>query len=268
MKPPNIRVAVSDPTLKDKIKIDISGPLVTVHWLIRFNMPLNEETVNDKNMQVTDTEGYIMRTDISYKDDSNQIVITPLDSYEDQRFYLLKVSNKVCSKKGQSLKSAINILFKLYKGDIKEYRTIKEDVPVPLSQLRPIDYDERQKHRVLNYLDNYTENIDKRIKMTPENVGINPVLGILGILMVLWGFAVLSTALIVTAALISMAGAAHIFAQWQSKVFRAKIQYNKGVRFFNRMQYQEAKEAFSKALEINPNNELAKYGMVRVGIYK
>jgi len=63
-------------------------------------------------------------------------------------------------------------------------------------------------------------------------------------------------------------GAAHIYVQWQNKVFRAKIHYNKGVRQFNKMQYQLATTAFQKALDLNPNNELARYGLVRVGIYK
>jgi tetratricopeptide (TPR) repeat protein len=265
---PKIRVAVSDPKLKDKIKIDLSGPLDTVYWFIRFNIPLDETSVNEKNMEVTDTEGYIMRTDISYKAETNQIAISPLDSYEDERYYLLKVSKKVRSKKGQNLKSIISILFKLYKGEISEYKVLRKDVPVPSSRIRPKDYDQMQASRVSNYLDNYSENIANRVRMTPDSVGVNPLVGILGLVMVLFGFASSGNGLIIAGMLVCALGAAHIYIQWQNKIFRAKMLYNKGVRFFNRMQYGEAKTAFGKALELNPNNELAKYGLVRVGIYK
>ncbi|MCL2048156.1 MAG: tetratricopeptide repeat protein [Defluviitaleaceae bacterium] len=268
MQNSKIRVAVSDPKLKDKIKIDISGPLDTVHWFIRFNIPLDESTVNEKNMEVTDTDGYVMRTDISYNDDSNRIIISPLDSYEDRRYYLLKISKKVRSKKGQNLKTIISILFKLYQGEISEYKVLKQDVPVPPSRPRPRNYDEIQKTRGANYLDNYSENVQKRTRMSPVPMGINPIIGIVGFIMVFVGFSANSLGLIIASMVVCALGAAHIFKQWQNKIFRAKMQYNKGVRYFNRMQYKESKIAFEKAVALNPDNELAKYGLVRVAIYK
>jgi len=265
---PKIRVAISDPKLQGKIKIDLSGPLDTVYWFIRFNIPLDENSVNEKSMEVTDTEGYIMRTDISYKSGENRIVISPLDSYEEQRYYLLKVSKKVRSAKGQNLKTVISILFKLYQGQISEYKILKKDVPVPPSRPRPKNYDERQKTRVPNDLDNYVENLPKRTRMAADSVGFNPFLGIIGFITVFVGFAISNTTVIIAAMIICALGAAHIYVQWQNKVFRAKMHYNKGVRHFNKMQYQPAKAAFERALSLNPDNELAKYGLVRVGIYK
>lgn len=265
---PKIRVAVSDPKLKDKIKIDLSGDIETVYWFIRFNIPLDEKTVNEKSMEVTDTDGYIMRTDISYQSAANRIVISPLDSYEDQRYYLLKVSKKVRSAKGQNLKTVISILFKLYLGQISEYKILKKDVPVPPSRLRPQNYDEKQKNRVPNDLDNYVVNLKTHTKMKPEAVGINLFIGIFGLLIVIVGFITSSVPVIITAMVVCALGAAHIYVQWQNKSFRAKMHYNKGVRYFNKMQYQPAKVAFEKTLQLNPDNELAKYGLVRIGIYK
>ncbi|MDR0273239.1 MAG: tetratricopeptide repeat protein [Clostridiales bacterium] len=266
---PKIRVAVSDPKLKDKIKIDLSGPLDTVYWFIRFNIPLDESTVNEKNMEVTDTEGYIMRTDISYQGAAHRIVISPLDSYEEQRYYLLKVSKKVRSEKGQNLKTVISILFKLYQGQISEYKILKKDVPVPPSKPRPKNYDERQKERIPNDLDNYVENLPRRSKMAPDSVSFNPLIGILGIVTVFMGFVMGGNVIAIIAGMVICAlGAAHVYMQWQNKVFRAKMHYNKGVRYFNKMQYRLAKTRFEKALDLNPSNELAKYGLVRVGIYK
>ncbi|MCL2225003.1 MAG: tetratricopeptide repeat protein [Defluviitaleaceae bacterium] len=267
---PKIRVAVSDPKLQGKIKIDLSGigDIDTVYWFIRFNIPLDETSVNEKSMEVTDTDGYVMRTEISYRSDDNRIVISPLDSYEEQRYYLLKVSKKVCSAKGQNLKSVISILFKLYKGQISEYKILKKDVPVPPSRPRPQNYDEMQQNREPNDLDNYSQNIKTHSKMTADSVGINPAVGIIGFVLVFAGFAIMSVPLIITAMVVCALGAAHISAQWQNKVFRAKMYYNKGVRHFNKMQYQPAKAAFERSLQLDPKNELSKYGLVRVGIYK
>ena len=263
-----IRVATSDPKLKDKIHIDLTGSIDSVHWFIRFNIPLDTASVNEKSMEVTDTEGYIMRTDISYQDNANRIVISPLDSYEDQRYYLLKISKKVRSAKGQNLKSVISILFKLYQGAINEYKILKKDVPVPPSRPRPANYDAIQVNRKPNSLDNYVENLPRRTKMSTESIGMNMWLGILGLVMAAVGFVTSNLIVIILAVLMCVGGAAHISVQWRKKDFRAKIFYNKGVRFFNKMQYQEAKAAFHKALEVDPTNELAKYGLVRVGLYK
>jgi len=266
-----IRVAVSDPRLKDKIKIDLSGigDLETVYWYIRFNIPLDETSVNEENMEVTDTDGYIMRTDISYRSSDNRIVISPLDTYEEKRYYLLKVSKKVCSAKGQNLKTVISILFKLYQGQISEYKILKKDVPVPPSKPRPKNYDEMQDNRRPNDLDNYSENVKNHVQMKADAVSINPAVGIVGFLLVFLGFAMgPNIPVVIFALILCVFGAVHIFIQWQNKVFRAKMLYNKGVRYFNKMQYSLAKASFEKALQLNPDNELAKYGLVRVGIYK
>ncbi|MCL1882768.1 MAG: tetratricopeptide repeat protein [Defluviitaleaceae bacterium] len=271
IKNDKIRVAFSDPALKDKLKIELSnlGPMDTVYWFIRFNIPLDENSVNEKSMEVTDTDGYVMRTDISYQANANRIVISPLDSYEEQRYYLLKVSKKVRSAKGQNLKTIISILFKLYQGQISEYKILKVDVPVPKSRPRPNNYDAVQANRTPTYLDNYVENLPKRSKMEVDSVIINPLVGIIGILVVLGGFvAENNVAAITTGMVLCALGAAHIYVQWQNKVFRAKMHYNRGVRYFNRMQYAPAKTAFERALSVNPDNELAKYGLVRVGLYK
>jgi len=266
-----IRIAVSDPKLKDKFRINLptADGLETVYWSIRFNIPLDEASVNEKTMEVTDTDGYVMRTDISYQTNTNTIVISPLDSYEEDRFYLLKISKKVCSAKGQNLKTVISIIFKLYQSQISEYKILKKDVPVPPSRPRPGNYDMMQQQRKPNDLDSYSENIKKgHTQMATDAVTINPIVGILGMIMVLVGFAMGNIPVIIAALVICALGAAHIYLQWQNKVFRAKMHYNKGVRHFNKMQYTQAKSAFEKAIYLNPGNELAKYGLVRVGIYK
>jgi len=266
--PPRIRIATSDPKLKDKIQINLEGSVEHVYWYIRFNIPLDVESVNDKTMEVTDTEGYIMRTDISYQEKSNRIVISPLDSYEEQRYYLLKISRKVRSAKGQNLKTVISILFKLYQGAISEYKVLKKDVPVPPSKPRPKNYEEMQKERKPNYLDNYVENRTQHTNMSVESLGMRMWLGLIGLLMVGIGLAVGGFVVIGLGVLICLGGLAHMFMQWQKREFRSKIHYNRGVRLYNKMQYEEATVSFQRAVDIDPANDLAKYGLVRVGLYK
>ena len=264
---PKIRLAVSDPKLKDKIQIDLSGPLDTVYWYIRFNIPLDEESVNENTMEVTDTDGYIMRTDISYQPRDNRIVISPLDSYEEQRFYLLKVSKAVRSAKGQNLKTVISILFKLYQGAISDYKVLRKDVPVPPSMPRPENYEQLQKDRKPNDLDGYIENRKTHTAMKTENVSMRLWVGILGVIVAAFGLATSEVMALAVGIAICIVGVTHIYFQWANREFRSSFHYNRGVRFYNKMQYGRATASFEKALAFNPKNELARYGLVRVGMY-
>ena len=266
--PPRIRIATSDPKLKDKIQINLDGPIDNVYWYIRFNIPLDEESVNEKTMEVTDTEGYIMRTDISFQEKSNRIEISPLDSYEDQRYYLLKISRKVRSAKGQNLKTVISILFKLYQGEISEYKVLKRDVPVPPSKPRPANYDEMQKNRKPNYLDNYVENRTQHTAMTTEPLRMKIWVGLVGLALVGIGLLTNLFPVIIVGAALCLGGLTYMAIQGQKREFRSKIHYNRGVRLYNKMVYDKASECFQAALDINPTNDLAKYGLVRVGLYK
>ena len=267
MTEPRIRVATSDPKLKSKLQVVLTGPTDSIYWYIRFNIPLDEESVNESTMEVTDTEGYIMRTDISYQPTDNRIVISPLDSYEEERYYLLKISKAVRSAKGQNLKSVISILFKLYQGAISEYKVLKKEVPVPPSKPRPVNYDEMQEVRKPNDLDNYVENRKTHTDMKTEPLGMNLWVGVGGLLLILLGLAISDVLVISIAIVICFGGVVHIYLQWRSRGFRSNMYYNRGVRLYNRMEYERAKTAFEKALVSNPKNELAKYGLVRVGMY-
>jgi len=263
-----IRIATSIPSLKDKIKIDLSGSIESIMWLIKFNLPLDPKSVNGKTMQVTDTDGYVMRTDITYKPHANAISITPLDSYEEQRYYLLKISKKVQSTSGKTLKSNINILFKLYEDKLSDYKTLKQDIPVPTSRQRPDDYDELQQRRKPNDLDNYVENLPKRTKLQQDNIGISMWVIIFGLLLAIVGLLIGQLIVTAIALAICVFGLIHIYIQWSNPKFRSKIYYNRGVRQFNRMQYTTAKMFFEKSLDTNPRNKLAKNGLVSVGLYK
>ena len=265
---PQIKVAISDPSLKKKLKIELTGPIDVIYWYIRFNTPLDETTVNERTMEVTDTDGYIMRTDITYQAKENRIVISPIDTYEEQRFYLLNISRRVRSSKGQNLKTKIHILFKLFQKQISEYKVLRQDVDVPTPKERPENYEELMKERLPNPLDFYMTN-PPRIKMELEDVKIRIWLGVLGLLVSLGGiFAGFNIPVMLAGAVICAVGIGHIYLQLSNRSFRAKLIYNRGARRFNKMYYQEAKEIFEKALKVNPNYDLAKYGIDKVGMYK
>jgi len=268
MSDSKIRIASSVPGLKNKIKTDISGPTDVIHWYIRFNIPLDELTVNDQTMQVTDTDGYIMRTDISYQSNQNRICISPLDTYEENRYYLLNISKKVCSARGQPLKTKIHILFKLYKAQVSEYKVLKRDVVLPKPRNRPADYDARQANRVPNAIDTvYGDGVSRATveRMDTVQIKVNMVLGLFGLVLVLLGFALSQLWLVALAAGVCIIGALHLGAQLRNRETAGKIHYNRGVRCYNRARYQAARDAFEKSERTNPGNNLAKYGLYKIG---
>jgi len=277
-----IRVSASVPGLKNKVRANLTGGIDIVHWYIRFNIPLDETTVSDHTMQVTDTDGYIMRTDISYQSRDNRICISPLDTYEEGRFYLLNISKKVCSARGQPLKTTIHILFKLYKSQVSEYKVLKQDVALPKPVERPADYDERQATRPPSNLEvMFDEKKAKELmevhtqsQPTPNDrmetlpVRFNLWTGLVGLVLVLLGFAVNALWVVALAAGVCIIGAAHLFTQLRDKELASKMHYNSGVRAFNHQNFDEARKSFEKALQVNPKNIPAKYGLERIRIYK
>ncbi|MCL2187914.1 MAG: tetratricopeptide repeat protein [Defluviitaleaceae bacterium] len=270
MSDQKLRISTSVPGLKDKVKVNISADSDVIHWYIRFNIPLDEYTVNDQTMQVADTDGYIMRTDISYQPSQNRICISPLDTYEENRYYLLYISTKVCSAKGQPLKTKIHILFKLYKAQISEYKVMRADVQLPKPKVRPENYDEMQQTRQPNVIDTvYGDAMGKPAqvsdKMATVPIKMNLWTGLAGLVLVLVGFALQWMWFVALATGVCLIGAGHLMAQLRDKVMAGKILYNKGVRFFNQGNYREALAAFTKSNQTNPGNELAKYGMYRAG---
>ncbi len=82
-------------------------------WRIKFTAPLNPSTVNNKNLYVTSMAQVPLKTNIRYDTVNNFIEIEPLEPYVKNESYLLHVSNKVMSKKGQKLSEDIVIQFKV-----------------------------------------------------------------------------------------------------------------------------------------------------------
>ena len=264
----HIRISTSKPSLKNKVKTNLDGSSDVLYWHIRFNIPLDEATVSGRTMNVTDTDGYIMRTDITYNPDGHQIVISPLDTYEQNRFYLLNIKKKVRSASGKHMKSTLHILFKLLNNQISEFKTLKKNVQVPKPRPRPSDYDERQAKRKRDtefnqaYLD-----MSPLDRMTQVSLRINPIIGILGIVLICVGIFVGTPLFFGVGALVCACGLAHIIAQLRNRELRSAIWLNRGVRHFNGARYLKAEHAFRQALTHNARNELAEYGLYKVGLY-
>jgi hypothetical protein len=265
-----IRIATSIPSLKNKVHTKLEGKTDVIYWYIRFNIPLDETTVSDKTMDVTDTEGYIMRTDIHYDEKTHMIVISPLDTYEQNRFYLLNISKKVCSARGQNLHSTIHILFKLLDNQISDYKILKQNVKIPKPKPRPADYDQRQAAKAIrpSVLDQAYTETGPRDQMMPASFSINMLLGILGLLMVGISLYLDIPWLIIVSGVVCVAGLVHVYMQIRAPVLSSTLLFNRGVRLFNKQRYQAAEIAFRKASTANPDNELAKYGLYKAGLYQ
>ena len=262
-KEEKIRLATSIPSLKDKIKVDLDGELDTVYWYIRFNVPLDEKTVSHKSMDVTDTEGYIMRTDIHYNKEINRIVITPLDSYEQNRYYLLNISNKVRSAGGKQLRVPIHIMFKLMDNQISEYEILKSTVKVPKPKPRPANYGAKNTTaRVYTFENDSTED-----QLKYARIKFNPFLGIIGLVMAFASFFISAPVLTVGSAVIALGGILHIVLQIIKKELRSLVYYNLGAWYFNEERYKKAQKALNKASRLDPQNEMAEYAVSKIGFY-
>ena len=260
-----IRVATTDPRLKDRVNIDISGDLEKVYWYIKFNIALDDTTVIPANMSVTDTEGYIMRTEMRYDIDKNRIVVSPLESYIEGIFYLLNISKRVKSARGNPMKREIHILFKLQNGQISEFELLKSTVKAPKPMARPKNYDTMMAKKYS--FENMEEKISKE-SLDFKDININILLCILGIMMMLVSFYLSNTNLIIASTVVCIVGVIHVFVQASKAEFKAAVQYNLGAMHFNNGKYEKAALKFDKAAKLDPNDEDIEYAQTKVKFYR
>ena len=261
----NIRLATNIPGLKDKIYTNIKDGKDAVHWYIQFNVPLDRQTVSHKTMKITDTSGYIMRTEISYMQGKNIIVINPLDSYEQNVYYILNISKKVKSSSGKKMRTEIYIIFKLMNNQISDYKVLKSNVEVPKPRPRPKNY-EQLRTRVYSFDETPFINAGQD-KLPGAKLSVNLAAGVVGIL-VLAGYLLHSNIYILIAGgVLCVSGAAHIIYQIRRKQTRSVMLYNKGTRLFNGERYAEAELCFKKASLLDPDNEMAEYAVNKVAFY-
>ena len=256
-----MKVATSIPSLKNKIKIDISPDENDIFWYIRFNMPLDASSVSYKTMDVTDTEGYIMRTDITYDQGKNMIIISPIDSYEDNIFYMLNISKRVKSATGQNLRSKIHILFKLMNAEISEFRTLKTSVKVPAPRQRPKDYEERVVKQLLK--DPAPPDKPKKT-LQPMQIRANVVVALIGILLLAVNIFLNIDVLWIAALAFCIVGGGVLLFQLMQREQRSAITYNRGLRHYKAGRTAQAQACFHHALQQDPRNKMAKYAITKL----
>lgn len=81
-------------------------------WVIKFNNPLNPDTVNNKNINVTDENGKEVPVSISLGSSPNLIIVSPMVSgYEPGKKYNLIVGTNVQSNSGKKLTKPTTLQF-------------------------------------------------------------------------------------------------------------------------------------------------------------
>lgn len=108
------KVASTLPELNEKLTINIETENPKkVYWHIKFNLELKKNSINEESMTVVDMEGNVLKTDCIYDEKRSLIIVSPLENYKKDKYYILSIKANIVSKSGRKLKSPINIMFKL-----------------------------------------------------------------------------------------------------------------------------------------------------------
>ncbi len=262
MREGNFRYAASNKDLEDRIKVKMESGADTIYWHVKFNLNLDTSTVNEQSMYVTDLGGYVLQSRIIYDEITNLIVISPLESYEENFYYILNITTKVKSASGQNLKKPVIILFKLLENEIAEMQILPPNVKTPEPKLRPRDYSANQvKSKVFSDGQIYDNIASDKLKTLPLKV--NPLFAIIGVAVSIASSLINPTlgfvALGITIVLIGM-----LLQKVLSKSTRAIITYNAGVKEFNSERYKLAKQKFNEAFLLDSQNETIEYALSKV----
>jgi hypothetical protein len=276
----NIKITSTVPSLEGKVEAKIKKGSETIYWYIKFNNMLDQTSITKDAMNVTDTQGYVMKTYITYDQKRNCIIISPIDTYKDKTYYLLNINETVKSAKGNNLKRPIHILFKLLGSDISDYQILKSTVRVPEPIPRPPDYDNMILDTKVEYFEKEVdikgeqgifEELEEPKEKPPEfptkPVKINFVGTVAGFLLLLASIPI-SNLIFSVAALTSAAiGTGNLILQLSKKSTRSTIVYNMGTANFKKGNYLKAYSQFIKAYEIDETNELAEFASKKAKYY-
>ncbi len=267
MRDGNVRMQVSDPKLNNKMRAKITDTEGPIYWYIKFNLKLDPNSISSKSMYVTDLGGYVLNTYIEYDSEKNVIAITPLDTYEQEYYYVLHITRNVRSEKGTTLKKQINILFKLIEDRISEHEILKDNQLPPEPKKRPKSYDPyKVKNKVFGLDKEIYQKID-RDKLPLDNAELNPALAIIGIVILFLAVFTQNFTFIGIALVIAILGVYTTVRQLIKPSFRAVYNYNKGVKEFNKGNYERANEFFKKAWTFDEYNEMIEYALQKIEFY-
>ena len=260
----NIKISANISSLNDKIQINIKDKTDIIYWYIKFNNQLDPASITKDSMTITDTHGYIMKTYIYYKKESNIIVISPIDSYKDRTNYLLNISEDVRSAKGNKLEKKVHILFKLFASEVSEYEILKRTIEIPEPIARPENYDFLILDTKIDFLsDEKNHNFDNieeaPQQFSPIKTKINFWFALVGVLLLIGSFFTKNEIFMTMAFTTALIGVGHIISQLIKKETRSQILYNKANTNFKNKEYLKAHTQFKKSYELDPNNTLAEF---------
>lgn len=262
-----IKVKSSRPSLNDRILYKIEPNKDTVYWYIKFNILLDEKTITEKSTFVTDLAGYKMHTFIEYSEEYNVISISPIDTYAKNTYYILHITTKVKSKKGNKLKRDIHIVFKLVNNEISNYEVLKKETELPPVHERPKNYDPENVVSKVYGFSNDVVNKNGKDNLPYLPFKINPFIGIMGLLAIIVAILISNLSIAVIGAFFAFMGVIHIFYQIGSKQKRAVYAYNVGVKNFRAENYEKALKNFEHAFSLDPYNEVIEFAVSRVKYY-
>lgn len=264
-----IKALSTKPELDEKIQVNITDSTETLYWYIEFNLHLDPSSVSSKTMSVTDKEGYILETDISYIEDKNLIKIEPLEKYTENQYYILNISEDVRSEHKNNLKEKVHILFKIKKQRVMNIKVLPPNIIVPLPKhkkgYKKIRKRAESKSKVYLF-EREGNNVDK-LNLESVSIKINPIIGAVGLILVIIAALANIKQLIFISAIIAVVGFLHIVYQVLKKETRSRIFYNFGVSNFKKEKYEKAERYFNKALFIDEKNEYAEYAVNKMSYY-
>lgn len=80
-------------------------------WNVKFNMKLDQSTVNDSNIVVTDSSGNVVSVSLQVQEDGMSVLITPKTKYLYGKIYNLTVKSGLKSVSGKSLSKEVKVKF-------------------------------------------------------------------------------------------------------------------------------------------------------------
>jgi len=267
----NIKMMVSDPTLKNRIKSNITDPDGSVYWYIRFNTLLDPDSVTKYTMNVTDTKGYILNIIITYDDARNLIVLNPMDLYRQNEYYILNISKKVRSNKGRPLKKPVYIMFKLIDDMISEFKVIKDTASVPKARKKPVNVRRAELMELMTQTA-YEPNpqvgkLSAKPTLPYGNIAVKVQLAILGLIWLILSFFFANFYVTLAGVSLLIMGLLHIAIQLFKPTVRAAICYDLGVRRFNRGNYAAALGHFERSQELDERNIMTQYALRKVQMF-
>ena len=257
----------TNPKLSNRITTNITDPCGAVYWYIRFNVPLEAGSVSRHTMNITDTNGYILNSIITYDESRNLIVLNPMDLYRKNEYYILNISKDVRSAKGRALGKSMHILFKLVNNEISEFEILQATAaPKPRkkpSSLKRVELQELLSSKTYTAAVDINKNVG-RPTLPYRPLGVKIYWAVIGLGLMIGSILSQDTALIIIAMVLASFGVVHIVIQLRKRDVKSAIAYTVGVARFNNGKYKKAQRAFIKAAKQDPSNEFAEYAANKV----